>query len=101
MKSPRVGATTMKRMVFPNTAKSRIDRCGVCESAAPAKPPMSAWEDDDGRPHHHVSRFQSTAPTSVARITLCVTASSATPFEIAEDTCVGKIRKATKLKNAA
>src|SRR4051794_32814371 len=34
--------------------------------AAPARPPMRAWEDDDGRPNHHVMRFQPVAPTRAA-----------------------------------
>src|SRR5690625_148353 len=29
---------------------------------APAMPPTRAWEDEDGRPYHHVMRFQPTAP---------------------------------------
>src|SRR5215218_5483712 len=34
--------------------------------AAPARPPMSACDDDDGRPNHHVMRFQPVAPTRAA-----------------------------------
>src|ERR1700712_4300979 len=98
---PSMGASTMNRMVLPNTEASRMPRCGVLVSAAPAKPPISACEDDDGRPHHQVSKFQTMAPIKVAMITLYVTDSSATPLAMAEETCVGKTRNATKLKNAA
>src|SRR6476469_370182 len=35
-------------------------------SAAPARPPMRAWEEEDGRPYHQVSMFQPMAPTSAA-----------------------------------
>ena len=35
-------------------------------SAAPARPPMSACEEDEGRPYHHVSRFQPMAPIRAA-----------------------------------
>src|SRR5690348_3843800 len=33
-------------------------------NAAPHKPPISACEDDDGKPNHHVIRFQMMAPNS-------------------------------------
>ena len=36
-------------------------------SAAPMSPPISAWVELDGRPIHHVSRFQTIAPRSAAR----------------------------------
>src|SRR5688572_11183345 len=98
---PSVGASTMNSKVLPNTSGSRIARSGVFESAAPAKPPISACDEDDGRPHHQVSRFQTMAPIKVAAITLWLTDSSATPFAMADDTWVGKTRNATKLKTAA
>src|SRR5258708_26612009 len=41
--------------------------------AAPARPPMSAWEDEVGRPPHQVRRSQIMAPASAAMITYCVT----------------------------
>ena len=38
-------------------------------SAAPTRPPISAWDDDEGRPKYQVSRFQAIAPTSAAKTT--------------------------------
>src|SRR3954463_13559038 len=35
--------------------------------AAPTRPPISAWEDEDGSPSHHVTRFQTIAPVTAAR----------------------------------
>src|SRR5919204_6760109 len=35
-------------------------------SAAPTRPPISAWEELDGSPRHQVTRFQAIAPTSAA-----------------------------------
>lgn len=29
--------------------------------AAPANPPISVWEEDEGIPFHHVHKFQMTA----------------------------------------
>ena len=37
-------------------------------SAAPTSPPISACDELDGRPSHHVIRFQTIAPISAARI---------------------------------
>jgi hypothetical protein len=41
-----------------------------CASAAPTSPPISACEEEDGRPSHHVIRFQTIAPTTAAS-TVC------------------------------
>src|SRR3954447_8981905 len=35
--------------------------------AAPISPPMSAWDDEDGRPRYHVPRFHAVAPSRAAR----------------------------------
>src|SRR5438105_2482879 len=35
--------------------------------AAPTKPPMRAWVEDEGRPNHQVSRFQVIPPTSAEK----------------------------------
>src|SRR5919197_1240499 len=43
-----------------------------CTSAAPTRPPISACEELDGRPNHHVSRFQAIAPASAASRVCCV-----------------------------
>src|SRR4249919_3607540 len=41
--------------------------------AAPATPPTSAWELDEGSTSHQVSRFQQMAPASPAMIIASVT----------------------------
>src|SRR5207342_304908 len=45
----------------------------AADSAAPHKPPISACDDDDGRPSHQVIRFQVMPPPSAHRITCEVT----------------------------
>ena len=35
-------------------------------TAAPTRPPMRAWEDDEGSPKYHVIRFQAMAPSRPA-----------------------------------
>src|SRR5512144_2342681 len=37
-------------------------------SAAPHSPPMSAWLELEGRPNHHVSKFQAMAPINAQRM---------------------------------
>src|SRR5919204_147368 len=41
-------------------------------SAAPTRPPISACDELDGRPNHHVRRFQAMAPASAASSVCCV-----------------------------
>src|ERR671931_2454973 len=43
-----------------------------CTSAAPTSPPISAWDELDGRPNHHVRRFHAIAPKSAASTVCCV-----------------------------
>jgi len=55
-------------------------------SAAPTRPPISACDDDDGRPRHHVIRFQMMPPSSAHRISCEPT--STTPTSIRPDAMV-------------
>src|SRR5581483_5089970 len=60
-----------------------------CAIAAPTRPPMSAWEEDDGSPRHHVIRFQTIAPISAASTVLVVARSESTiPLPIVFATAV-------------
>src|SRR6185437_1341968 len=52
----------------------------VAAIAAPHRPPTSACEDDDGKPSHHVIRFQIVAPSN-AQISNCAP-TCATPASI-------------------
>jgi hypothetical protein len=47
-------------------------------SVEPTTPPMSACEEDEGRPNHHVARFQQIAPTRPPETTVGVMASAST-----------------------
>ena len=62
------GESTMKATIF-----AMPESTSPCEpqrrEQAPISPPASACEDDEGSPHHQVSRFQTMAPISAAKIT--------------------------------
>src|SRR3954447_913131 len=47
-------------------------------SVAPITPPMSACEEDDGSPNHHVARFQEIAPIRAPSTTVGVIAPAST-----------------------
>ena len=98
---PMSGERTMKSARQPRPEKTRLPTPAFA-NAAPAKPPMSACEEEDGRPHHQVRRFQTIAPTRPARITSGSTIVGSTiPLPIVLATCVSKAKAATKLKKAA
>src|SRR5258708_3849050 len=99
--SPIIGDSTMNSAILVTPAE--ITAAGpALAMAAPAYPPTSAWDDDDGRPHHQVSRFQMIAPIRPARISDGVTTAGSTiPLPMVLATCAPKIRKATKLKKPA
>src|SRR5262245_20080916 len=71
-------------------------------TAAPARPPMSACDDDTGSPSHQVRRFQVMAPTRPPRTTQRSTAAgSTTPLPRVFATLTPNPNAATKLKKAA
>src|SRR5687768_15220185 len=66
---PMRGARKMNRMVNFHLVPHRMAANPALEIAAPAYPPMSAWEELDGSPNHHVSRSHTMAPVNPAMIT--------------------------------
>src|SRR5579884_2684073 len=55
-------------------AQMSADHCPPAEaSVAPHRPPISACDELDGRPNHHVIRFQTIAPSNAAMIVSDVT----------------------------
>ena len=98
---PRSGERTMKTSVFTRPVRHE-DAGPAFTTAAPANPPMRACEEEDGRPHHHVRRFQTIAPTSAARMrTGSTTAGFTMSLPIVLATRVSSENAATKLKKAA
>ena len=74
--------------------------------AAPAKPPISVCEEEEGIPFHHVNRFQTIAAITPERIIgkeiYCSTTVLDTVLAIPNPPIIHlAIKNATKLKNAA
>src|SRR3954453_5796921 len=72
------GATTAGTATF-STSPLHSTALGPAEAiVAPTMPPISACEEDDGRPRRHVARFQAIAPTRPANTVSSVTAPAST-----------------------
>src|SRR6185369_13584727 len=74
----RVGAMSAGRMTFSSTPSPLIAPVPSATKTDPIMPPISAWEDDDGSPNHHVVRFQAIAPIRPPKTTVGVTALAST-----------------------
>ena len=107
--SPRIGATRMKISVFvhppgmiTSNARPQPRRMAARAIAAPAYPPIRAWEEDVGRPHIQVRISHTMAPIRPAKTTYCVTMSSwIMPLPMVWATAVPNMKAAMKLKKAA
>src|SRR4051812_34803087 len=75
------GAISAGTTTLASTPSHSTPLLPTAASVAPSTPPISACEDDDGIPNHHVVRFQAIAPTKPAKITVVVTTPESTmPF---------------------
>ena len=105
-----MGSTTFHRMplflVQSPTASDQISAAQslwAAASAAPHRPPISACEDDDGRPFHQVIRFHTMPPSRAHRMTCevtCTTSVLTRPEAIVLATAV-PIRAPTRFMPAA
>src|SRR6185369_13247630 len=98
---PSAGETTMPATVLP-TPDQITGLKPALAMPAPSRPPISAWDDDDGMPASQVMMFQVMAPPSAPKITASETMlASMIPLPTVAATCWPKNRKAIKLKKAA
>ena len=80
----------------------RIAANPALATAAPAYPPISAWDEDVGKPPHHVIKSHTIAPIKPPRMTVGSTIErSIKPLPSVFATAVPRPNAATKLKNAA
>src|SRR5690606_7944364 len=98
---PSIGEITMPR-IGKTQPDGMIAAVPALAIAAPANPPSSACDDDDGNPKYQVIRFQLIAPSSAAHSSVGVTTvGSMSPLEIVLATAVPTMNAARKLNDAA
>src|ERR1044072_487416 len=68
--------------------------------AEPIRPAISAWDELDGRPAHHVAMFQAIAPTSPANTTVVVTAPASASREPTVAATFSEMNAPAKLRTA-
>ena len=99
---PTNGARKINATVFSTGADSIAVKVPACVIAAPAKPPINVWDDEDGIPNHHVRRFQAIAAINPEKMTGKVIKSVLTVFAMVFATPWSlNIKKAKKLNKAA
>ena len=103
---PIKGARKMKEAIFRITVPFTTDNEPHLAIAAPAKPPISVCEEEEGIPNHQVAKFQIMAATIPENIIGNVTKSAITVLETVSAIPKPPIRylaikKATKLNIAA
>src|SRR4051794_18446868 len=88
-------------MTFDNTPSHSTPLLPTAAIVAPSMPPISACDDDDGTPNHHVTRFHVIAPTSPQKITVVVTTPPSTmPLATVAATVI-EMKAPTKFRTAA
>src|SRR5437879_3288366 len=96
-----IGDSTMNTAILRKPASSSEDHPAAA-TAAPAIPPISACEDDVGRPRYQVIRSHAIAPISPENTTDRLSTSGlTTSLAIVAATFVPNTMNAMKLKNAA
>src|SRR4051795_11446805 len=77
------GASTAGRTTLFSTTLKLIAPTPPATQVAPMRPPKSAWDELEGSPRYHVTRFQRMAPISPAKITTgLMSVSSTSPPEM-------------------
>src|SRR4051812_27812036 len=100
-RKPTSGDSTIAITVLDNPLHTAAESPALA-TPAPNRPPINAWDEEDGMPSAQVTIFQTMAPTSAAKITWASTiAGSMMPVPMVWATCRPNTKKATKLKKAA
>ena len=99
------GARKMKAAIF-RIISNWMEPHPLAMMAAPAKPPISVCDDEEGMPFHHVNKFHAMAASTPARMMGRVMYSSITVFETVlampkPPITYLAMKKATKLNAAA
>src|SRR3954470_11810645 len=95
------GAIRAGTLTFPSRPLPSIADAPSAANAAPTTPPISACEELEGRPNHHVARFHMIAPMSPAKTTVGVMASAFTIPLATVAATASEMNAPTKLRSAA
>jgi hypothetical protein len=99
---PTSGANKIKEAVFITGAELIALKVPAWAIAAPAKPPINVWDEEEGIPDHQVSKFQIIAAINPEKTTSRVIHSCFTVFAMVSATPWSlKIKYATILNKAA
>src|SRR4051794_36158903 len=74
----RIGAITAGISTLPTRPSASTASKPAAATAEPTTPPISAWEEEDGRPNDQVIRFQAIAPIRPAKTIVGVITSELT-----------------------
>src|SRR5919106_390130 len=97
----RTGATAAGTSTFSMIPSPLMTFAPRATKAAPISPPISACEELDGRPSHHVAMFQAIAPTRPANTTVVVTARASTTPEPMVAATFSEMNAPAKFRTAA
>src|SRR3954454_5692761 len=86
--SASTGATSAGTMTFSTSPLQSTAEPPWAASVAPTIPPISACDDEEGRPNHQVARFQAIAPIRPANtVSSVIVPASTIPLAIVAATC--------------
>src|SRR4051795_11277071 len=95
------GAITAGISTLPITPSAKTASAPAAAKAEPTTPPISAWDELEGRPSHQVTRFQKIAPTRPANTTVGVITSPLTTSLATVAATASEMKAPAKLKTAA
>src|SRR4051812_5554828 len=95
------GAMTAGMRTLPSTPSPRTASAPPAAKADPTTPPISAWDELEGRPRYQVARFQKIAPMSPAKTTVGVITSPLTTSLATVAATASEMKAPTKLNTAA
>src|SRR5437588_9732465 len=96
----RIGDTIAGTITLSRTPVPLIAAVPSAAQAAPTRPPISACDELEGSPSHHVVRFHAIAPSSAANTTVVLVAEAETiPLAIVVAT-LSEMNAPTKLSTA-
>src|SRR6185312_12534101 len=94
------GATAAGTRTFSTTPSTSIALGPLAANAEPISPPISACDELDGSPAHHVARFHAIAPTRPAKTTVVVTAPESTMPDPTVAATLSEMNAPAKLRTA-